>query len=291
MQKLGDVGSAQQPQGIELCERIRLLAVDMDGTLLTSDRRILPEVVSAFAAARKSGLPIVPASARSPAALKHLLAELGHSGPCICFSGAWAGDIEANGTVTNVDLSRKIIHQTALAIALAAEKKGLVPNWYTEDQWFVSRISPAVERLMRSTRQTPLPVDGFDRAPPPNKILIVGERVLLDELTEHLDSRQGLELDWSYSHSTYLEIMPKGADKLVALLRLASRFGIAIHEISAVGDADNDLRMVESVGFGVAMGNGTLAVREAARWVTSSNDEAGVAVLIRKLLAARAEYR
>ena len=266
---------------------IRLLAIDIDGTLLTPDHRVLPEVRRAFADGRQAGLALVLASARSPAALRHILEDLGHAGSCICFSGGWIGRIDPAAATAVAAETVTIPLPAARAIAEAALEAGLVPSWHTERQWAVPGLSPAIEREIRVTRQTPCVTADFAAAGQPNKILLVGPRESLLDLRDRLQAAHGGEFDAVFSHADYLEILPKGVDKARAVLALAARDGLGRDAIAAVGDAPNDLGMIREAGYGVAMGNAAEEVRQAARWVTASNTEAGVARLIDRILAAR----
>jgi Cof subfamily protein (haloacid dehalogenase superfamily) len=266
---------------------IRLLAVDIDGTLLSSDHVILPEVRRAFADGRSAGLTLVLASARSPGALKHVMDDLRHGGLCICFSGAWVGTIDPGRAVATVVHELTIPQETALEIAAAATAAGLAPSWHTARMWTVPSISSSVKREMRVTRQTPSVIKDFASAGAPNKILLIGPREVLIQLRDDLTLRHGDSFDAMFSHDTYLEFVPKGADKAKALLDLARDKGIDREGVAAVGDAQNDLGMIRAAGYGVAMSNAIPEVRQAARWITASNDEAGVARLIDRILQAR----
>ena len=266
---------------------IRLLAVDIDGTLLTSDHTVLPEVRRAFADGRADGLALVLASARSPGALRHVMEDLGHAGPCVCFSGAWTGTIAPAQATASAEHEVTIPQATALSIAAAGMAAGLVPSWHTERTWTVPRIAPTVMREMNVTRQTPTVTGSLASALPPNKILLIGPRELLLDLRGDLTRRHGDTFDAIFSHATYLEFLPKGVDKSGAVMALARQRGIERKAVAAVGDAQNDLGMIRASGYGVAMANAIAEVKQAARWVTASNDEAGVATLIDRSLAAR----
>jgi 5-amino-6-(5-phospho-D-ribitylamino)uracil phosphatase len=129
-------------------------------------------------------------------------------------------------------------------------------------------------------------IKDFALAGAPNKILLIGAREVLIQPRDDLASRYGNSFDAVFSHNTYLELLPKGADKAKALMDLAREQGIDPGEVAAVGDAQNDLGMIRAAGYGVAMSNAIPEVRQAARWITASNDEAGVARLIDRILEA-----
>lgn len=266
---------------------VRLLAVDVDGTLLTNDHRVLPEVSEAFARGRAAGLDLVIASARSPGALRHILDDLGHSGTCVCFSGAWTGTIGPAAATAHVEAETTIPRPTALAIADVARKAGLAPSWHTQRRWAVPLMSPTVEREMRTTRQTPVVSQDLSAEDAPNKILLVGPRPLLLRLRAVLNESHGETFDSAFSHDDYLEVLPKGVDKARAVLSLAAARGLGSESVAAVGDAQNDIGMIRAAGYGVAMGNAIPELRAAARWVTSSNQDGGVARLIHRILASR----
>lgn len=271
----------------ERIRKIRLLASDVDGTLLTSDHRVLPEVREAFAEAKAAGLTLVLASARSPAALAGVAAEVDHDGAAICFSGGWAGSIDPGRGLVAADEQFWIPRPAALAVAEAALAAGLVPSWHCEQEWLVPGWSPEIESEARITRQTPHIAPRLAEAPEPNKVLLIGPPPMLVALRERLQGSHGRFLDATFSHPNYLEFLPKGADKAGALLRLAARRRIRPEEIAAVGDGENDLGMIRAVGFGVAMENALASVRAAAGWIAASNDEAGVAGLIRLIIRAQ----
>jgi Cof subfamily protein (haloacid dehalogenase superfamily) len=266
---------------------IRLLAVDIDGTLLSSNHTVLPEVRRAFADGRAAGLILILASARGPGALKHIMEDLGHAGLCVCFSGAWVGTIDPARSVATVAQELTIPLETALAIAGAALAAGLVPSWHTGRTWTVPSMSPYVRLEMHVTSQTPIINEDLASAGAPNKILLIGAREILIEVRDDLALRHGDSFDAFFSHETYLEFLPKEADKAQAILALAREEGIGRESIAAVGDAQNDLGMIRAAGLGVAMFNAILEVKQAAKWITASNDDAGVAKLIDRILEAR----
>jgi hypothetical protein len=87
----------------------------------------------------------------------------------------------------------------------------------------------------------------------------------------------------TFSKPNYLEVIPLGVNKAEALVNLTKRLSLDLSQVVALGDGHNDLEMLREVGLGIAMGNATEEVKAAAKWVTGTNDEAGVAQAIRKL--------
>lgn len=285
-QPQGTAGNQAQPTA-ERLRKIRLLASDIDGTLLNSDHRVLPAVRKAVAEAEAAGLTIVLASARSPTALAEIAAALGHDGPAICFSGGWTGTIEPRRSRIAAAQVFHIQKQAALAVAEKALDLGLVPSWHCEQAWLVPLSSPEIEREARVTHELPHVTSRLQDAPEPNKILVIGPPVALVALSHSVQMSHGRYLETTFSHPDYLEVLPHGVDKAAALVRLAARRGIRAEEIAAVGDGENDLGMIRAAGLGVAMANAPPPVQDAADWITANNDDAGVARFIRLIIDAR----
>lgn len=248
---------------------------------------MLPEVRKAVAEAEAAGLTFVLASARSPTALAGIAAELDHDGPAISFSGGWTGAIEPRRDQMSATEVFHIRKAAALAVAERALALGLVPSWHSEQAWLVPRSSPEIEREARVTHELPHVTPHLADAPEPNKILVIGPPPTLLALRDSVQKSHGLYLETTFSHPDYLEVLPKGVDKAAALLRLATRRGIRTEEIAAVGDGENDLGMIQAAGLGVAMANALSSVRDAADWITASNDDAGVARLIHLIIEAQ----
>lgn len=92
----------------------------------------------------------------------------------------------------------------------------------------------------------------------------------------------------TYSKPNYLEVIPLGVNKAEALANLTQMLGIDLSQVAALGDGHNDVEMLRAAGVGIAMGNASDEVKAAAEWVTGTNDEAGVAQAIGKLLRENA---
>jgi Cof subfamily protein (haloacid dehalogenase superfamily) len=265
---------------------IELVGIDIDGTVLDASHHVRPEVAAAFAAARAAQLLLVLASARSPRALANILADLDHSGPAICFSGAWTGAVDATGPLsTAAEMTLPLA--TAAAIAAAATAAGIVPSWHTASTWAVPDMGPTVEREIAVTHEQPVLTADLAATGAPNKILLIGPRPTLLALHATLRPTHGENFNAVFSHETYLEFLPRQADKGTALLACAAERGLLPAQIAAVGDGENDIGMIRAAGLGVAMGNAIPAAQDAAAWTIASNEQAGVADLIFALLAAR----
>ena len=282
---------------------IRLLAVDIDGTLLTDSDRVSPTTRKALRRANDSVL-LVLATGRRYRTTRRAMDDLGLELPVVCLGGALTKDA-SGATVEStpflredlsplLDLARR--HGQSLIFQRDSHALG-GPDFIVDACPSWNEMTAAYVRL------------GGDRSQAvKDRQVLVGDDVLVvgcfgDEgplakferdvqapgptFFEGAEPR-GFETVLVPSKKTpgwYLEIIVKGVSKWAALERLASQHGIPSHAVCAVGDALNDLPMIRGAGWGVAMGNADPAVKAAANWTTAGNNDDGVAVLVERLLA------
>jgi Cof subfamily protein (haloacid dehalogenase superfamily) len=267
--------------------RIRLIALDIDGTLLTSTKQISPATHAAVQAVTEHGVQVVLASARSPTALRLLMAELSISGFAIAYTGGMLCRLSPDLEVpTEVIAERRMPLMSARAVLRQALDRELSVGWYTGDIAHIPGWDDALRTEYAVTGEQPI-VDSnlLTSGEAPHKILcIAGAPGLVTEL--HLLAND-LPRDCvgQFSHTTYLEVTRQGVNKADALATLGQHLGIAPSEMAAMGDQENDIGMVKAAGVGIAMGNGIPSVQAAADWVTATNDQDGVAVAIEWLRA------
>ncbi len=264
----------------------RLVAVDVDGTLLTSDHRLTTGVIEAVRAARARGLEIVLTTSRPPAALWPILEELGLVEPAefVGSQGALTGTFTADGRLREVDrrpmpldLARKTVDD--------ALRAGLAVNWYAGDAWLVSHVDDQVRREARVVGCEPVVADLAAQVEGPDKLLVIappGDSDVLAAVSGALPA--GLHAQTS--NPTYLEITRADVDKASALRDLCRRHGVAHDDVAAIGDGMNDMAMLAFAGFAVAPANARPAVLEYADLVVPTNDEDGVARALEALVAA-----
>ncbi len=165
-------------------------------------------------------------------------------------------------------------------------------GWYVGEAWHVAALTPAIEREAGVTGEVPLvsaDLAGLDEAP--HKILcIAGQDTEIPALHRVAQGFRGT-CAVSFSHTNFLEITALGVDKAKAVEALASRLGASLAQVAAIGDSDNDRAMIEAVGLGIAMGNASAELRSRAAWVTGTNQEAGVARAIERLIESATMWR
>ncbi len=251
---------------------IRLLCLDIDGTLLDSKHCLPPENRKAVRDAAAKGLAVCLLSARPPQAIRPILQQIGLAGIIASFGGAL---IEEEALRI---FDRRLPINTAQAVIRLAEQHGLSLSLYRETEWFVAQTDPwnCAEAEITGLYPTVMPLDTALQAGAPHKLLCMGER---EKITAFAKALQNLapEAELLRSKDEYLEIVPKQADKAQALYTICKHLGIPAAQTLAMGDHDIDCALLRAAGIGVAMGNGSAAAKQAADWIAPDNDHAGAA--------------
>jgi Cof subfamily protein (haloacid dehalogenase superfamily) len=262
-------------------KQIHLLALDVDGTLFTSNQEISEASRAAIQAATASGIRVVLASGRGPRILRSILSQLGMEGHAIAFSGGMLCTL-GHEPVNAI----RVIHERQLRLATAqrivhsALAGGFSVAWSVGETWHIRAWD---DLLQREAQHAGMPIITHLPTDPPHKIqcMVAGS----EQAGQLLQFRNELPSDCigMFSHETYLEVYPEGVSKAVGLQQLGEQLGIGLHEMAAIGDGENDLEMLREVGLGIAMGQAAPRIQQAAAWITASNDEDGVAVAIERM--------
>lgn len=279
----------------------RLIALDLDGTLLGSEKQISPRTRSALLAAREQGLMPVVATGRTPQSA-HRFSLLIGGGPVICCNGAGVLDQEGGYIVRKgippvpllralelaqrekilaecytprgIYMDKPFAQAQAYVRWLKGKGGGLGTVWSLIAMWRINHMIPVRNLVRWASRPGQVPV---------LKLMLFGEVAHLAEVAAHFNREiPGLELS-SSGHGN-LEITAAGVSKGTALELLGSRLKIPRQAMIAVGDSANDLSMLRYAGLGVAMGNASDQVKAEANQVTASCDEEGVAILVESML-------
>ena len=265
----------------------RLLALDVDGTLLTDELQITPATRKAVQQVISQGVQVVLASARGPNALYTIMEELEITGLAICFTGALTCRL-----YPGKHISLEVVHEQRMNLSSARQvlsnalELEVSIGWFTGEHWYVPKWDLALHHESMITGVTPIVDSDLMRfKDAPHKLqAIVGEPALLPRLNDLADVLPS-DCVGQFSYETYLEIISRGVDKATALLALGEQLGIAPSEMIAIGDMDNDVAMLQMAGLGIAMGNAPVNVQAEADWVTDTNNRDGVAVAIERLKA------
>jgi Cof subfamily protein (haloacid dehalogenase superfamily) len=263
----------------------RLLALDVDGTLLTDELQISAATRQAVQWVISQGVQIVLASARGPNALYSIMAELEITGLVICYTGALTCRLhpDRHFSVEVVNEQRLSLSSARLVLSKAMEL-GISIGWFIGEHWYIPKWDQAIHQESMITGVAPIVAPDlihFEDAPHKLQAIVAGTE-LLPRLNT-LASRLPGDCAGQFSYETYLEIIRNGVDKATALLALGQQLGIAPSEMIAIGDMDNDIAMLHMAALGIAMGNAPVNVQAEADWVTDTNNRDGVAIAIERL--------
>ena len=267
----------------------QLIALDMDGTLLDSGKRVRPDVSEAVREAAAAGRDVAICSGRCPAMVELSRSDLGDVRYAICGSGTDLYDLAERRVLEESGLSHDCVLR---AVEACADTDSLFEVFH-EDGFLYER--DALERMpsfglgvyvseyrAAGTRGEDLRELICDPAFAVQKINVHFRDVSARERVRELLA--DLPLGLTDFEEASLELSPAGVDKGTGLRALADLLGVPAQRTIAVGDADNDLPMLAAAGLAVAMGNANESVRAAADVVVADNDHDGVAEAIRRFL-------
>jgi Cof subfamily protein (haloacid dehalogenase superfamily) len=268
---------------------IRLLALDLDDTLLRSDLTISFRTRNAIKRAESAGIVVVLASGRVPAAMDRFARLLGmhkRKGYLICNNGSIIQESQSGDIVYDI----RIPPELALIAYDLAEAEGFPVQIYENDVMYISRANEFADYDQKITGLRQVMVENFRAmvASGCYKLLIPGDPMILGPLEQLMQSYVGNDLTIFTSKSYYLEILPPKTDKGTSLARVAEQLGIAKEAVLAIGDSMNDEAMLRWAGVGVAMVNGDDRIKSIADMVTDkSNDDDGIADLIERYILGK----
>ncbi|MBM7553642.1 Cof-type HAD-IIB family hydrolase [Thalassobacillus pellis] len=241
---------------------IKLIALDMDGTLINEDGEVSTENEEAIKRAKANGIHVVLSTGRSLATCQDISESLGRSSYIVTINGGEIYDKEYNLVERNpldADLVKRLWE---------LKKTHDTHFWSSTAQGMFSSLEP-FESDIEAYEWLKF---GFDIEDDEVR------KVILDEL------RENKALEVTNSSPTNIEINPAGVNKAAAIRKVCDWLDLSMDNVMAVGDSMNDLAMIREAGFGVAMGNAQEIVKKEADWVTLSNTDHGVSHAIRHVI-------
>jgi len=256
----------------------RLIVLDIDGTLVSHDLRISRRVRRAIEAAQRMGIIVTLASGRAFPSMLPYLEALGVSAPVISYQGCKVVLPTTRQTIFHRTLPLSEAHR----LLSYAQSLNLDISAYVDDRIYLRDLRHPEEFYERWFGLPRIQVDDLVAGVhhEPTKILITGEGQENDRLMPKLQERFGSLMCIVRTHEFFIEAMALGVSKGLALEHVAAYLGIALEETMAIGDSDNDIELVNRAGLGVAMGNASEGVKQAADCVAPSVAEDGAAVAI-----------
>jgi Cof subfamily protein (haloacid dehalogenase superfamily) len=265
--------------------RYKLLAVDLDGTLVGRGLEVPPGTVEAIQAFKTNGGLVTIATGRSVRTTIPFADQIGVNAPLICYQGAVVRDI-ANGVT--------LFHQPVPA-ALAAEAvkqlrdQNIYVHAYIDDELYVPYEGAETEFYQTfSTILLPIHVvddlAGFVATHPPTKLLFIADEGDVEPHLAGLEEHFMDRLSVARSHARFGELTAPGSTKGQALAALAAHLGIEREHVAAAGDQGNDIDMVAWAGLGMGVRTGTAALRAVADVEIGPPEEGGLAKAIQTYL-------
>ena len=266
---------------------IKLVAIDIDDTLLSSTGKILPSTLTSIQAALAEGIKVVLCSGRPLAGIKPFLNELGITEPDQYVIANGGGMIES---VTGQVVAKHLIDNADYRRLTAFAKSRQLPfnvvdpdsEIITADRdiyWLIAVQAWENKAGILVREPDELPAD-FQIA----KGVFVASAETLDNIQADVQQAFGEQLYVVRAARQFLEVMNANAGKGQALQDLASKLALTADEVMAIGDEGNDVAMFNFAGTAVAMGNGTAEAKEHANFVTNSNDADGIAAEFEKYI-------
>lgn len=258
----------------------RLVATDLDGTLLRSDATVSQGSRDVLAAVAAKGAAHIVVTGRSVPWTRHVLDDLGYTGLAVCGQGAQVYDAAAGRLLTSVTLDRQLaalalakIEAEVGPLAVAASRDGLSGDVLIGPGYVYNPELPVIH------------IGGADElwAEPINKLYIQHPELTDDELTLAAGDVAGDLVGATMAGAGIVELLPLGLSKATGLSLAARRLGVPAAETIAFGDMPNDIPMLAWAGYGVAMANAHPELKQVADEVTASNDEDGIALVLDRL--------
>jgi len=273
----------------------RLLAIDIDGTLLNSNDELTPATQEALARAGRSGIHVVLATGRRYSRTLHLVEPLGIDVPLITASGALVKDPIDHRTLFRAEFDRPLLCDALAAIARRGYDPVLCADTYAEGfDYYYLRDEATTPQLAEYLARNPdcgrlCPKLVTDPPPDVFNAFVMGTKAqMLDlesELQRALPGRLYTHVLRSPRYTGFMcELAPAGVTKWSAVSRLAAEWGIDVSSICTVGDDVNDIPMIRAAGLGVAMGNALAEVKAAADRIAPGHDEDGLVQVVGWLL-------
>lgn len=265
---------------------IKLIAIDMDGTLLNSKKELPQENIAALQAATARGVKIVLCTGRPLVGVKPYFDQLGLTEDEFV--------IVNNGCTTYRTKDWTIIDQEVLSVAdieglyqLTDEDVQLTV--FDEDDYLVVEEAPSdlvtYDASLVFTQPKTITLAELKHSQKPYfEAMFLGDKDDLDYFQDCYNDQLAQDFSVVRSQDYIFEVLPQGVTKASALRKLACKLGYSRREIMAIGDANNDMEMLAYAEYSVAMGNSPAHIKSAAKYNTLSNDRAGVARIIEELV-------
>ena len=283
------VKGIEEPEG----DRYDVLILDVDGTLVNSQKEITEVTRNAIIDAEERGKKVAIATGRAISGVRHIVREIAlaeHGGYVIANNGTTVINCKTGEGIYNHTIAKEFTPK----VFDAAKEFGVgICVYHDQAKEIISGngTNVYIENDAKACNVTLRETNNFVREVnfAVNKYLLVGEPERMLEVEKQMKERFGSQLNIFRSDPYYVEVLPKFVDKGTAVEKLMKHLDVRKEKVICIGDSYNDLPMLRKAGLGVAMGNAQEEVKEAADLVTAGNDEDGVAEVIRRYMTPEGE--
>lgn len=270
---------------------IRLIASDLDGTLLHRHQEVTPRTSAAIGAAFDAGLMVVAATGRQfpqlpepvlASGIRYVVASNGAIGVDLADQTVLFEDLLAPGVAADI-----VAHLTAELEGVRFSAVRDSGARHAAEPGYLDLVDP-VERNLWTEITSPASLAEVV-SQPTLKLTVRHPSLTAEDLLAVLDASGLTGFHATTSGAPFLEVQGAGVTKASGVAQLCALLGFEAADVMAAGDARNDVELIEWAGFGVAMGNAVPEAIAAADWTTTHNEEDGLALAIEQVLAARAD--
>lgn len=261
----------------------RLLAIDLDGTLLRSDKQVSRRSADAIAAAIERGVKVVLASARPPRSTFGIYQALRLDTLQVNYNGALILDLPRSRYALHLALCNKLSRR--IIDRIRGEFPGVEVQIEVLDRWLTDRHDPASPYCTETAKSYPPDFVGpLDEclANPLTKLMFLAPPEVMARVRETVKTEFGGECALFVTDDYLLQVCHPAVEKWVGVAWIARAYGVDAKEVMSIGDAPNDAALLRWSGLGVAVANAWPQTRDAADVVVSSNDDDGVAEAIER---------
>jgi len=265
-------------------KEIKLIALDIDGTIMDKNFNISGKVKSTIKKVIDKGIYVLLATGRMYSATVPVAKHLELITPLVVYQGSLVQEFYRSEEIL---MHHTVPYDISLEIIKDLRAYGVQINVYLDDKLYVEKEAPILDEYA-SRRNIPLyKVDNFDNAGKfmPTKILGMDYNTdLIHKMKNELKIKYGDKINISKSTPNFCEFVNNKCSKASSILFLAEKWGIDKSQIMAIGDQENDKEMLEIAEIGVAMCNGDKELQKMADYITDSVDNNGAALAIEKFI-------